>query len=81
MCELGDGAAGDLGGVRGLTFLYRDGGSRGEGLLSGTMNRSCSLPDSTGSISGADSLVAQVSFGLNSIPEGAVINKRAKLRK
>jgi hypothetical protein len=63
----GDGAAGDLGGVLALTFRYRDGCSRGEGLFRGTMNRSWSLSQSTGSMSGADSLVMDWSLGLNSI--------------
>src|SRR5690349_776669 len=38
--DRGESAAGDRGGDRGFTFRYREGGRRGEGLLSGTMNRS-----------------------------------------
>lgn len=52
-----DATIGDLGGDLGFTFLYRAGGSLGEGRFSGTMNRSRSLSQSTGSMSGADSLV------------------------
>lgn len=66
--ELGDRAPrGDLGGVLGLTLRYRDGASRGEGRLRGTMKRSRSLSQSTGSMRGADSLVMELSLGLNSM--------------
>jgi hypothetical protein len=65
--DRGDAAAGDLGGDLAFTFLYREGCRRGEGLFSGTMNRSWSLSQSAGSMSGADSLVMDWSFGLNSI--------------
>lgn len=65
--DCGDGAAGDLGGDLAFTFRYRDGNSRGEGLFKGTIKRSWSLSHSTGSISGADSLVMDFSLGMNSI--------------
>lgn len=58
--------AGGRVGERGRTFLYRDDGNLGEGLFKGTMNKSWSLALSTGSISGADSLVMELLLGLNS---------------
>jgi hypothetical protein len=58
---------GDLGGDLSFRFLYRDGAFLLEGRFRGTMNRSVSLSDPTGSIRGAVSLVIELSLGLNSI--------------
>lgn len=66
---------GDRGGDLGFTFRYLEGGSRGEGAegrFNGTMNRPWSLSPSTGAMSGADSLVMELSLTVIAMVQRAI---------